>query len=125
MNTYQSEIESYRLCYVEQLTDCIYRVYFTSDFNNQWGDDWNDSPAESNAGEPYNDKTKLTSIIISFDWISDIFYGGKYASVEDLNKKIFPWIKYKEFVIQGGMTRQRFLNECAKYQENIELFVEV
>lgn len=28
-------------------------MYFTSDIENQWGDDWDDRPYEHNAGKPY------------------------------------------------------------------------
>ena len=38
----------FRLCYVDENI-----MYFTDNFENQWGDDWNDSPYEHNAGEPY------------------------------------------------------------------------
>lgn len=38
----------YRLCYVR---DGV--LFFTDNFANQWGDDWNDAPYEHNAGEPY------------------------------------------------------------------------
>ena len=41
----------YKLCYVD---DNI--LYFTDNFKNQWGDDWNDAPYEYNAGEPYDRK---------------------------------------------------------------------
>ena len=38
----------FRLCYVDGNI-----MYFTDNFENQWGDDWDDSPYEHNAGEPY------------------------------------------------------------------------
>ena len=46
--------EEYKLCYVEGQ-----KAYFTSNFEKQWGDDWNDRPYECNAGEPYDDWSEL------------------------------------------------------------------
>lgn len=43
----QSDKE-YQLCYID---DNI--MYFTDNFKGQWGDDWNDTPYEHNAGTPY------------------------------------------------------------------------
>ena len=43
--------KQFKLCYVR---DNI--MYFTDNFKNQWGDDWNDAPYEHNAGEPYDRK---------------------------------------------------------------------
>ena len=37
-----------KLCYLENNI-----MYFTSDIENQWGDDWDDRPYEHNAGKPY------------------------------------------------------------------------
>lgn len=39
----------YKLCYVDGN-----EAWFTSDWKNQWGDDWNDRPYEHNAGSPYS-----------------------------------------------------------------------
>ena len=44
-------MKRFKLCYVR---DDI--LYFTDNFRNQWGDDWNDAPYEHNAGEPYEAK---------------------------------------------------------------------
>lgn len=38
----------YKLCYVDGN-----EAWFTSDWKNQWGDDWDDRPYEHNAGTPY------------------------------------------------------------------------
>ena len=39
-------------------------MYFTSDLENQWGDDWDDSPYEHNAGPPYETHTVLKKIAL-------------------------------------------------------------
>ncbi len=41
----------FKLCYVD---DNI--LYFTDNYANQWGDDWNDAPYEYNAEPPYDRK---------------------------------------------------------------------
>ena len=44
----------YKLCYVEGN-----KAWFTNNFEKQWGDDWNDSPYECNAGYPYDSWSEL------------------------------------------------------------------
>lgn len=46
--------ENWKLCYVSHG-----RAYFVEDFENAWGDDWNDAPYEHNAGEPYGEYVVL------------------------------------------------------------------
>ena len=94
----------YKLCYVR---DNI--MYFTDNFKNQWGDDWNDAPYEHNAGEPYDRKYYHE---YDDEWciehgcgnIKNIaFLGYDIAepkdghwnsphSVETINKKAVPWL---------------------------------
>ena len=40
--------KGYRLCFIKGNV-----LYFTDNFEKQWGDDWDDAPYEHNAGEPY------------------------------------------------------------------------
>jgi len=40
--------KEFRLCYVDNNV-----MYFTDNFEHQWGDDWNDAPYDCNASEPY------------------------------------------------------------------------
>lgn len=44
-----------------------YYLYFTNDMNKQWGDDWDDAPYEHNAEIPYDDKTDIIRIPVSFE----------------------------------------------------------
>ena len=46
-----------KLCYLESSV-----MYFTSDIDNQWGDDWDDIPYEHNAGKPYETNTIVKKI---------------------------------------------------------------
>ena len=56
----------YQLCYVSCVDPWgMFELYFTNNFNDQWGDDWNDRPAESNAEPPYEDDNhKIFSIMV-------------------------------------------------------------
>lgn len=79
-----------KLCYIK---DNI--AYFTNN-EEQWGDDWNDSPYEYNAGPPYDEE--------GFDLLNIGFYANvkylepyecfhnKYLSVEEINAKFVPWL---------------------------------
>ena len=84
-----------RLCFVKGNI-----AYFTTqDLSKQWGDDWNDTPYEHNAGEPYTDHAKKPS------WhIYCLMFNGCFLepcsnqinspfSVEQINKRLVPWLK--------------------------------
>jgi hypothetical protein len=101
----------YRLCYVRENI-----LFFTDNFKNQWGDDWDDRPYEHNAEEPYDRKYyseyddewcvkngKGNIRKIAFDHYDgyyikqpkDGFCNSPY-SVEDINKKAVPWLYNEE-----------------------------
>ena len=103
--------KQYKLCYVD---DNI--LFFTDNFKNQWGDDWNDAPYEHNAGKPYDRKDypeyddrwcvengKGNIRKIAFDFYDgynikepkDGHYNSPY-SVEAINKKAVPWLYNEE-----------------------------
>ena len=44
------KLGDYRLCFKKGMI-----LYFTDNFDKQWGDDWNDAPLDCNAGIPYDD----------------------------------------------------------------------
>ena len=93
--------KDFRLCYVRHHT-----LYFTDNFENQWGDDWDDAPYEHNAGEPYEydddpmaDNTDRGHIryLAYMDWNYWIqepksgYHNSRY-SVEDINNGAVPWL---------------------------------
>lgn len=125
------DLGKYRLCYVDRNN----RYYFTTDYANQWGDDWNDNPADCNAGEPYyphpnSDKDwekdgtpKWTIITISFIPPENMYGETDSAqrfSVETINKCGHPWFyatskNYKtnetqSLSIKGGMSIPEFID---------------
>ena len=103
--------KQYKLCYVRENI-----LFFTDNFKNQWGDDWDDRPYECNAEEPYDRKHypeyddewcvkngKGNIRKIAFDYYDgyyieqpkDGFYNSTY-SVEDINRKDVPWLYNEE-----------------------------
>ncbi len=105
-------MEDYKLCYIDFVDDWnTYKLYFTNKYDDQWGDDWNDRPANCNAGSPYEDDDHhIVSMYVEFEWMTtDIIFGGKTYAVVDMNKGGVPWLIYKnkdytDYKIMGGMT---------------------
>lgn len=116
--------EEYKLCYVEGQ-----KAYFTSNFEKQWGDDWNDRPYECNAGEPYDDWSELiednedrhkrkyknhpiyieTLYFETHDWCESKPCEKGRFSVEEINKGAIAWIITDKFCIQAGTTMKDFI----------------
>lgn len=109
----------YKLCYVERVDDWgTFKFYFTNNFEDQWGDDWNDRPADCNAEPPYEDDNHdILSIYVEFSWmVSEIIFGGNTYSVEDMNKTEVPWLIFKDkdytdYKLNGGDTLKEVLNK--------------
>ena len=101
----------YKLCYVR---DGV--MYFTDNFENQMGDDWDDAPYEYNAEPPYEiidwlpDNTHRGNIryiaFIDVDVTKPCDYGiNSPFSVEDINKGAVPWLfNNKAKALKGGAT---------------------
>ena len=90
----------YRLCYVDDFEHVRYGglLYFTDNFEHQWGDDWDDAPYECNAGEPYRDGTHSGNIrVFAFlccgeDVATPSMQTGLGYSVKDINCGVVPWL---------------------------------
>ena len=112
-------MDNYKLCYASVVDDwTTYHLYFTDNYVDQWGDDWNDRPADCNAGDPYeDDEHHIVSMYLSFDCLgSDIIFGGKSYSVEDMNYGMVPWIVFKgksgsDYKLMGGDTFMEVLTK--------------
>ena len=109
----------YKLCYVDPDEP---KAYFTSNWENQWGDDWNDRPYEHNAGTPYRsyfDDNKEVPISIKevyFDlpgWYEmpcSNTDNSRY-SVEYINCHRVPWITYDKHYIFAGISYTNFIKQ--------------
>ena len=80
-------------------------AYFTPiSLDKQWGDDWNDTPFEHNAGIPYdndyndrNNRIEITIIKIPFYLDYHAKYAGDWGynspfSVQEINRGVVAWI---------------------------------
>lgn len=85
-------------------------LYFTSNLNNQWGDDWDDAPYEYNAEVPYTHKTNVLIIRVRLPKSGLYLPSSRFAnspfSVRDINKGAIPWIfidneKYSLYLMGG------------------------
>lgn len=111
----------YKLCFIDSIDDIsIYKLYFTSKFDGQWGDDWNDRPAISNAGTPYDDDRDIYSIFIGISGYGSITFGGKVYSVEDMNTKKACWLIYENIFFEGGDTLKTCLDKINSYNSSAE-----
>lgn len=110
----------YKLCYVDGN-----EAWFTSDWKNQWGDDWDDRPYEHNAGTPYshyfdenNKEHKIKLKKIYFDMYKGVVKEPRYGllnspySVQDINSKRCPWLiieQDKPYYIFAGTSYTNFV----------------
>lgn len=90
----------FKLCYVQHNI-----LYFTDNFEKQWGDDWDDAPYQHNAEEPYeyaDDWPEYMNehrghiryigyVPISCD-LQEAYWHHQDISVEAINKGTVPWL---------------------------------
>lgn len=112
---------NYQLCYIDNIDDWnTFKIYFTSKFEGQWGDDWNDRPANCNAGGPYDEDREIFSIIVEFNGYGQTTFGGKVYSVEDMNNKKACWLIHEDIFFEGGDTLKDILTKIATYNSTGE-----
>ena len=116
-------MKEYKLCYVEGN-----KAWFSDNFENQWGDDWNDRPYECNAEVPYTSwgeeigkdekgkpiykehKIKHKTLYFEVDdWIDKRPCDMGRFSVEDINKQALAWVHTSKFNILAGTTIEKFI----------------
>ncbi len=95
----------------------------------QWGDDWDDSPYEYNAGKPY-DIQYITKVAFDFRGKAEGFdYNfplGKKVSVQYINQKGCPWIdfptqkgKHHKNAIWAGDSLNKFIRKVKEMDGEI------
>lgn len=116
----------------DYLAGYTHYLYFTSDLDKQWGDDWDDAPYEHNADEPYTNETHVIMIPVKLISSGDIViefpkdgYINSPYSVDSINHGKCSWVfsyvmdgrKFKKSLyLMGGET----LESCIKkYNELI------
>lgn len=131
--------KDFKLCYIDGN-----KAWFTSDFEHQSGDDWNDRPYEHNAEPPSDSWSELiednpdpwkrkweshplklaTLYFETNDWRErrpcDGHYNSPY-SVEDINKGAIAWLHTEKYNIQAGTTMEEFIKTIKNYGGTIYL----
>lgn len=92
--------KGYRLCFIKGNV-----LYFTDNFEKQWGDDWDDAPYEHNAEGPYEYEDGWPEYKnehrghIRYIWyipkscdLQEAYLRHQDISVEEINKGIVPWL---------------------------------
>lgn len=101
------------LCYVK--TPWAY--FTTKELSKQWGDDWDNSPYEHNAGTPYEDDgVEITKIAFTADLETPADRAGLNSrySVKDINSGAVAWLVSSSWnseetvVIPAGTTITKF-----------------
>lgn len=118
---------NYRLCYMENRWDETnndeqYRLYFTDDFKNTWGDDWADIPYDLNAGPPYTTRGNVVYIdAMPSTCKTFVFFitpegASRFNSVENINAGLCPWLfeTLTKTAFPGGMTLERAMEKFKK-----------
>lgn len=103
--------KSFKLCYVANNI-----LYFTDNFEKQWGDDWDDAPYEYNAEPPYEIIPELEDnsyrgnirciavMDLDAEEPCDGYLNSVY-SVKDINQGVVPWLRtYKYGNLMAGTT---------------------
>lgn len=121
------KIKDYQLCYVADNF-----AWFTDNFKNQWGDDWNDAPYQHNAGEPYDSDVNgkpINHVKVGFDdyTLHTPEDNNCVCSVKQINSGEYPWFDKPRYypsskpAIYAGTTLDDFLNILDL--ENIEYYL--
>lgn len=118
-------MKEFYLCYVEGST-----AYFTSDWEHQWGDDWDDKPYEDNAGEPYDNwydgsmekEIKLKKVMFKLnDWSAKFPCDLGSFSVQQINSGAVAWIITDKYSVPAKTSYSDFIKILTK--NGAEVFV--
>jgi len=115
---------TYRLCYIDE----PWAYFTTQELVDQTGDDWDDAPYKSNAGEPYeyndHDRKALKKpwSIYKLAWDSpELETPDEQWSVDRINSGAVAWLSTSRWVkkdkiinIHAGITLQKFKEAILK-----------
>ena len=112
--------KEFYLCYIDEN-----KAYFTSNWEKQDGDDWNDKPYECNAGDPYKydysapemgvedgrgiyPEIELKELYFEFQyWVKVPSDSGSF-SVDEINRGDIAWLRGDDFNIHAKTTYEDF-----------------
>ena len=116
----KSYLDTYKLCYVYKNI-----MYFTDNFENQWGDDWNDPFDNSEPPYEYSEDIADNSDCGHLKYIGYLENGGewiRYAGEEDnmspesINKGRAAWMYTKS---AGGLYGGTTMREAMKWLKKV------
>lgn len=111
-------------------------LYFTDNFEEQWGDDWDDAPYEHNAGTPYDDEGNILVVPIDLAEYENIWFPKDYGinspwSVDLINAGAIPWvfvydyerkhIPSNSFSLMGGDSLELVIKKLNNYRLNFKV----
>ena len=121
--------KKFRLCYVGGNV-----MYFTDNFEHQWGDDWDDAPYDCNAEEPYewidewpaeenikNGHGHIRYIAYRPDWKVSTLNDGcldSPFSVKEINKGDIAWLRHRDM---KGLMAGATMEEAIKWLKKANL----
>lgn len=94
----------YRLCYVHGNV-----MYFTDDIRTQWGDDWDDAPADDNAGPPYEDEEHHIRYLAVLPGELEVLDTVQRYSPRNIIKYKMTFFEKRNDEIRAGMTMKRVM----------------
>ena len=121
--------KDFKLCYIGGQ-----KAFFTSNFEKQWGDDWDDAPYECNAEIPYTYWSELiedNEDMLKRKWkehpieLEELYFEthdwcekkpcdvGRF-SVEQINRGAVAWVITDKFCIPAGTTMKDFIDIITK-----------
>jgi len=109
--------KDWQLCFVRDNF-----AYFTPDLNDEWGDDWDDSPYGCNAGFPY---FKNGGLKVAFDFDALTYDCNVSRSAAEINDKKLSWFQAYDdsFSILAGTTFEDFAWIMA--ENGVRVYVDV
>lgn len=95
--------KDYRLCYINGNV-----MYFSPDIEHEWGDDWDDAPADCNAGEPY-ERNGPCRLLAYEPWdFRKEFTWNQYSVKEIIKYEMVMATSYDEKAeLRAGMSMER------------------
>lgn len=130
------ENKKFELCYIDGN-----KAYFTSNWEKQSGDDWNDRPYECNAGDPYEydysapeqgiengrgiyPKIELKEIYFELPyWVKQPCDSGSF-SVDEINRGDIAWLRGDDFNIHAKTSYEDFIKIIKEHKGKIFLPIE-
>lgn len=107
----------YRLCYVAD----GFAYFTTQSLDEQWGDDWEDTPYEHNAGEPYQSREgcetpwEILKVAFSSDYyrLPHTNHHNSPFSVRGINAGAVAWIffPFENIAINAGESLPTFIQK--------------